>query len=121
MDHECKAAARRALLAVIPAGLPGAIGGRPGQRQNIIVERARHRCFRRGTCQPETRKKKEKDYFAGGKDCANRLGGDLECDSGHIGATIFQLGLLRFISQRASLPNRQSTCPCSYWMSLARQ
>jgi hypothetical protein len=45
----------------------------------------------------------------------------LERDSGHVGAIIFQDGLLRFISQRASLPYRHKTCPCEYCWSLARQ
>jgi len=104
VDHESKPAARCTLLVVIPASLPGAITGRPGECQNIIVELAWHRPFGGGTGQAETRKKQEKAYFAGGKDCANWVDGEEERDCGHIGATIFQLGLLRFISQRASLP-----------------
>ena len=105
MNHKGEPAARRALLLVVLASLPGAVTGRPGQRQDIIVKLARLLNFRPGNLgEAKIQDNQKYGYFAGGNDCANNLDEGLERDSGHVGATIFQDGLLRFISQRASLP-----------------
>ena len=105
MDNEGEPAARRALLVIVLASLPSAITRRPGERQDIVVELARLLNFSPGNLgEAEIQDNQKYGYFAGSSDCASNLGKCLERDSGHVGAIIFQEGLLRFISQRASLP-----------------